>query len=389
VIEGLRVLDYVVRQAEARNCSLVEVDAFACPGLFGPHDRAIVTGDLERYRRKLASPETHARRAVLQFPALLGGTVEAETLLARDVLNPADPERVVFFREWAVSDTEHTTKGQGFVGLSRYEPGRAILCVSPSSSASLFGLGAKLDQAEAEERRRLHGVDDRQIDPVTKERKPPRRGYTNSDPWYDGRAHGYTIVDAPREGTVLTADRIEEIFLAFGRGTGGEVLRPAGEDATLRHFTAQATAWERDHGASTAGKPDIFISYPRARAAWVREHVYEPLAAWRGAERIFFDQQSLPGGAGWLANLAAGVAGCRVFVPIYCPEYFDSEFCVWELQLALIRDPTGRKRIVVPFEIDAVELPPYCALIQAVRPPCDAFREVLRKTLESIWKAPG
>jgi hypothetical protein len=43
-----------------------------------------------------------------------------------------------------------------------------------------------------------------------------RPGYANADPWYDGRAHGYTYVDAPRSGTLLTAEEIEAIFLRFG-----------------------------------------------------------------------------------------------------------------------------------------------------------------------------
>ena len=47
----------------------------------------------------------------------------------------------------------------------------------------------------------------------------PRPGYDNSDPWYDGRGHRYTIVDSPNEGTVLTAEEIERIFLEFGEAT--------------------------------------------------------------------------------------------------------------------------------------------------------------------------
>jgi hypothetical protein len=57
------------------------------------------------------------------------------------------------------------------------------------------------------------------VDPVTVARLTPRPGYDNADPWYDGRAHSYTIVDSPRAGTVLTADEIESIFLAHGEGT--------------------------------------------------------------------------------------------------------------------------------------------------------------------------
>ena len=37
-----------------------------------------------------------------------------------------------------------------------------------------------------------------------------------TDPRHDGRAHGYTIVDSPRSGTVLTADEIEAVFQEFG-----------------------------------------------------------------------------------------------------------------------------------------------------------------------------
>ena len=33
---------------------------------------------------------------------------------------------------------------------------------------------------------------------------------------YDGRAHGHTIVDSPRAGTLLSADEIEALFLRFG-----------------------------------------------------------------------------------------------------------------------------------------------------------------------------
>jgi hypothetical protein len=93
---------------------------------------------------------------------------------------------------------------------------RCILSVRPDSEASLQGLGDLLDQAEAQRRQEIYGVDDRAVDPATGLAKPPRPGYANSDPWYDGRGHRHTIVDAPGAGTVLTADEIEAIFLRFG-----------------------------------------------------------------------------------------------------------------------------------------------------------------------------
>ena len=62
-----------------------------------------------------------------------------------------------------------------------------------------------------------YGVDDRIEHPLTREKTVPCPGYVNTDPWYDGRAHGYTIIDSPRSGTLLSADKIDEIFIAFGR----------------------------------------------------------------------------------------------------------------------------------------------------------------------------
>ena len=49
--EGLTLLEYVTAEAARQNVDVDEVDAFACPGLFGPADRALVDGDRDRYRR--------------------------------------------------------------------------------------------------------------------------------------------------------------------------------------------------------------------------------------------------------------------------------------------------------------------------------------------------
>jgi hypothetical protein len=218
---GMRLIDHVLAEVRAGH-ALLEVDAFACPGLLGDADRAAVRDDISRYERKLTDPRTHTRQARLRLPGHYGGKVTVEALLVRDVQNADDPERVLFFKDWARSDARRAGNGRGFVGLSvfmtegAHQARRCILSLVPDAGASLRGLGALLDQAESERRRHVYGVDDRATDPATGAAKPPRPGYANSDPWYDGRAHGYTIVDAPRAGTLLTADEIEAIFLRFG-----------------------------------------------------------------------------------------------------------------------------------------------------------------------------
>jgi Protein kinase domain len=230
VVGGLAVIEYVLRQVVTRGITLPAVDAFACPDLFEPDDRREVEADLERYRRKLADPATHARRVSLALPGRYGGTVEVEALLVRDVQNSDDPDRCLFFKDWARSDTDRCPAEGGFAALcvssteASRRPRRSILSVSPGCGATLLGLGERLDEVESARRKAAYGEDDRVADPASGEPKSPRPGYANADPWYDGRAHGHTIVDSPRSGTLLTADEVEAILLDFGAVAEGDVL---------------------------------------------------------------------------------------------------------------------------------------------------------------------
>jgi hypothetical protein len=226
VRDGLVLIGHVVREsARPGGPPLEAIDALAVPGLFAPSDRDHIGTDLERYERKLADAECGARIARLELPDLLGRTEAVELLLVRDVQNEGDPDRCLFFKDWARSDTARSPETNGFVALAVYhtegdlQHRRCIISVRPDGQATLRGLGALLDQAEGARRRQLHGVDDREIDPATRAPVPPRPGYPNADPWYDGRGHGFTIVDSPRTGTVLTEAEIEQVILAFGRCT--------------------------------------------------------------------------------------------------------------------------------------------------------------------------
>ena len=81
--------------------------------------------------------------------------------------------------------------------------------------------------------------------------------------------------------------------------------------------------------------------------------------------------------------MAEAIAGCKIFVPLYCGAYFASDFCHWELQLAIVRDPTGSRGIVRPFLLEPVKLPEYCRLIQAEQPGLEKFAERLLGILRS------
>jgi hypothetical protein len=105
------------------------------------------------------------------------------------------------FKSWARGDAKYSG-GEGFVFTAiQYSPRRTVISVSPESNVFLKGLGDLLENAETEKRRTLNLV----------RQGKNRRGYDSPDPWYDGRSplHGYTIIDSPREGSILSR---EEIF---------------------------------------------------------------------------------------------------------------------------------------------------------------------------------
>lgn len=123
----------------------------------------------------------------------------------------------MFFKDWARGDEERCPTGEkgkaGFVALCIWESApvpRCVVSVRPCSDARLNGLAAALDEAETKARAGT---------PMERTGPPRGPGYTNSDPWYDGRAHNHTIIDGPRSGTVLSADEVERIVLKFAAAT--------------------------------------------------------------------------------------------------------------------------------------------------------------------------
>jgi hypothetical protein len=229
VRDGIALVKYVLGEIERTGAPIEEIDPFQSQ-LISPADCASVLADADRYRAKLAAPATQARRCRLRLKGRSGGEVGVEGLVVRNVQNTSDPARCTYFKDWARSDTNGSRDGRGFAALSVFmpeeagSPRRCILSVTPGCGASLEGLGKLLDEAESARRENVLGADDRKTDPATGSVLVPRPGYDSADPWYDGRSHDYTIVDAPRSGTLLTADEIEGIFLTFGNAAEVEGL---------------------------------------------------------------------------------------------------------------------------------------------------------------------
>ncbi|QDV51565.1 hypothetical protein Enr17x_36210 [Gimesia fumaroli] len=220
-----KLFDFVLANLANSDRSLLEIDAFNCPGMYDDEDRAFVRKDHLRYEKSLSRKECHARQGMLKLPLRYGGRKSVDTLLIRNVTSN-NPEPSRYFKIWARSDLNRASEFDGFVVLCTYDTqsdgrSRCIISIKPEVcykyDVTLNGLGAMLEVAESKKRHELYGADDR-LTGKNGKMLTPRPGYSNYDPWYDGRAHNDTIVDTPRTGTCLSADEVEDILFDFGNG---------------------------------------------------------------------------------------------------------------------------------------------------------------------------
>lgn len=234
---ALEVVDYALAKSIEQGLPLEQVAALKCRQVFTRYDEQEIQGDAERYEEKLADPRCAARRTRLTLPNVSGGTTPVDALFVSDVQGTEDESRSMFFKDWARNDTKRCPEQGGFTALCVYaseqgdHPRRCIISVKPKRGVHLQGLARRLDQLESLRRRELfNGIDDRVQDPETGEPRVFRKGYANADPWYDGRAHAYTIIDSPRSGTRLTREEIEFELLDFGLALLSD-LRPVTPEA--------------------------------------------------------------------------------------------------------------------------------------------------------------
>jgi hypothetical protein len=202
---GLDFIDILLQRARAGvaldDPALLErVPAFS-------RDVRAVLDDHARYLEDLARAD--------QFVCELPGQ-EREGPLAVPGLWIERPEARLF-KSWARGDSRATARPNGFVFTGvQLSDDRAILSVAPDAGVTLRGLGQLLEGAETAKRERLG----------CPRIGPNREGFDSPDPWYDGRSpfHGYTIIDAPRAGTVLSPAEIRRAFDCFlGFVAGGPV----------------------------------------------------------------------------------------------------------------------------------------------------------------------
>ena len=189
------------RPAAASGNSLYDPALFAGPHPFQAEEQA-VRDDYQRYLADLAE----GRVRTLAIPAQDGGDPRPVSLLT-----VRDPSQRPVQGLGAARPAARARPGRGFVMTSvQYGNERFVISVDPAAGVWLKGLGAALDQAETIKRRRTGpGTHRPGAAPAS---TMPTPGTMAALALYN-----YTIVDAPRAGTVLTAAEVAAIVEHPGR----------------------------------------------------------------------------------------------------------------------------------------------------------------------------
>jgi hypothetical protein len=186
---GLNLLEFLCQSASASPCQLEDTEFLrSLPEL--AEDIAWVENDFERYRQDMRKAELFKATLPLQ-------NVEGYKIV--DGLWISKPESALF-KSWA--------RGSGFtLTVIQLSESRIIISVPPDQGVNLKGLGERLEKKETEIREYMG-----------KRRLGQNRpGFDSPDPWYDGRSplHQYTIIDSPRDGTVIEMEVIRSILLSY------------------------------------------------------------------------------------------------------------------------------------------------------------------------------
>src|SRR4051812_20367156 len=92
--------------------------------------------------------------------------------------------------------------------------------------------------------------------------------------------------------------------------------------------------------AEQPARPDVFVSYSRSDAEFVRTRLASVLAA-RGKD-VWVDFEDIPPAADWLQRISDGIEAARAFVFVLSPESLASRVCGEELARAV----AANKRLI-------------------------------------------
>ena len=133
-----------------------------------------------------------------------------------DVIITSQPTSFLW-KYWVRGDRKRSPNKEGFIVTCAHFTNRSIISVDPNMPYNLKGLGLLIDHAEVkilQSSDTLELIENGPLDETGK-RGGKRGGFHRNDPWYDGRGfHNFTIIDAPRAGTKLTEETLNELILS-------------------------------------------------------------------------------------------------------------------------------------------------------------------------------
>jgi hypothetical protein len=169
----------------------------------------LIKSDLEKYN------SDHLRSEKYKIPLFKKDYDEKEEV---DLLITINPESVLW-KYWARGDRKNTKNGYIFTcafldTFKSYNKNRAIIAIDRTTDFTLKGLGIALDELEIKKIiRNTSFVDKDSVLSLIKANKGERRNkFHRNDPWFDER-NEFTIIDSPRNGSILNNDEIKHIIL--------------------------------------------------------------------------------------------------------------------------------------------------------------------------------
>lgn len=126
---------------------------------------------------------------------------------------------------------------------------------------------------------------------------------------------------------------------------GNKIIRPG--FPVLSMFLVTIFIWQYKKkfiklGSIDGGETyDLFISYSRKQAKWVKKNLYLPLKGFRNSEdkkiNIFFDEESIPPGEQFQDFYKEAILNSKIFLPVFSEDYFKSNHCTEEIKFAELR----------------------------------------------------
>ncbi len=381
---GVRLVEYVLKESREKDLQVDAINAFKCDVCLSERDRSHIESDKGRYNKKMADKSSKMQTLPLQIPMVIGGTRQVNGLFIRNVQSLKDPERVMFFKDWARADYERNPTEGGFSFICVIEEdvingnARCWISVRPNEGIELRGLGETLELREVEKRIQKNGEDRRWYYHSDENRREVRKGFNNPDPWYDGRGHDYTIIETPNDGTVLTADEIESLVINAYSTVFQNVDADINIDAIV-NLTDEDLTNGISNDLVLASKVqkldyifdivknksierevflnDIFISYPQKYREWINENINILIKDKFNQIKIYFEEESIQPGLDWLSTVGNAINSSRVFIPLFCPDYSNSPLCQWEYETAQRSYMQNKKPLFLPILFDRIGLP--------------------------------